>query len=342
VEILVISLVIIVVGIVAITLWYRSADRGRSTGTRFDRPAAPGAPPVPHRTDLRSGLRKSRQALGAKLGVLVSQDRVDDSFWDDLEDTLIGADVGVPSATAIVAAVKAERPADTAEAMEFLEAQLIGLFAGRSRTLALEGHPAVILVVGVNGGGKTTSIAKLAARLEAEGSTVVLGAADTYRAAADQQLRVWADRIGVPIIAGEAGADPASVAFDSYQSATARGSDVLMVDTAGRLQNQTNLMSELAKVANVLRREADRIDEVLLVIDGTTGQNAISQARSFTETVGVTGLIVTKLDGTARGGVAVAVEQELDVPVKFVGVGEGLLDLVPFDPAAFVDALVGS
>jgi fused signal recognition particle receptor len=342
VEILVLSIVMIVIAIITITIWYRSRDESSRSGQAFDQPSAPGAPPVPQRRDLRSRLSKSRQALGSRLGTLLQRGKLDETFWEDLEDTLVAADVGVTTSTALVAAVKAEQPADAAEAMRLVEDQLTELFAGRSRQLALDGEPAVILVVGVNGGGKTTSIAKLAAQLEADGTTVVLGAADTYRAAANEQLRVWADRIGVPIVAGAAGADPASVAFDAFSSTRARGADVLIVDTAGRLQNQANLMSELAKVANVLRREAGRIDEVLLVIDGTTGQNAISQARSFTEAVGVTGLILTKLDGTARGGVAVAVEQELDLPVKYIGVGEGIFDLVPFDPEDFVDALVGS
>ena len=341
-EILVLSIVIIVIAIIAIVVWYRSRSGAPPSDQAFDRAPAPGAPPIPQRRDLRSRLSKSRQALGSRLGALLQRGTLDDAFWDDLEDTLVAADVGVTTSTALVASVRAERPSGAAEAMQLVEDHLTALFAGRSRGLDLTGEPAVILVVGVNGGGKTTSIAKLAAQLEGAGSTVVLGAADTYRAAADQQLRVWADRIGVPIVAGASGADPASVAFDAYSSTRARGADVLIVDTAGRLQNQANLMEELAKIANVLRREAGEIDEVLLVIDGTTGQNAISQARSFTVAVGVTGLILTKLDGTARGGVAVAVEQELDLPVKYIGVGEGIVDLVPFDPEDFVDALVGS
>jgi fused signal recognition particle receptor len=287
-------------------------------------------------------LGKTRAALGSKLGVLLKRDKLDADFYQGVEETLVAADVGVHTSSELVEAVQGEHPGDPAEAMELVADRLVALFAGRSRSMDLEGEPAVILVVGVNGGGKTTSIAKLAAQLEAAGSSVVLGAADTYRAAADQQLRVWADRLGVPIVAGADGADPASVAFDAFSSTRARGADVLIVDTAGRLQNQANLMSELTKLANVLRREAGRIDEVLLVIDGTTGQNAISQARSFTAAVGVTGVILTKLDGTARGGVAVAVEQALDVPVKYIGVGEGIFDLVPFDPEEFVDALVGS
>ena len=199
-----------------------------------------------------------------------------------------------------------------------------------------------MLVVGVNGTGKTTSIAKLASQLRSDGSSVMLGAADTFRAAADEQLRTWADRVGVDIVSGQSGADPASVAFDAYQSASSRGIDVLIVDTAGRLQNKANLMDELSKVARILKREAGELNEVLLVIDGTTGQNAIAQARSFADAVGVTGIVLTKLDGTARGGVAIAMEEELDIPVKYIGVGEGVDDLMPFDPDQFVDALLGA
>jgi fused signal recognition particle receptor len=342
VEILLLSLIVIAIGIVAVVVWVRARDRAEPGPDTFVRSAAPGAPPVPERHDLKTGLGKTRRSLGPKLGALLGRGTIDASFWHDLEDTLVAADVGVPTATVVVNAVQAQAPADAAEAMEMVEMQLTQLLSGRDREIDLTGSPAVILVVGVNGGGKTTSIAKLSAQLEAGGSSVLLGAADTYRAAADQQLRVWADRVGVPVVTGGTGADPASVAFDALSSARARGIDVLIIDTAGRLQNQANLMSELGKVARVLEREAGSIDEVLLVIDGTTGQNAISQARSFTEAVGVTGLILTKLDGTARGGVAIAVEQELGIPVKYIGVGEGIFDLVPFDTEDFVDALVGS
>jgi len=342
VEIFILSLVIIVVAIVGVTVLFRLRGAKPPTDTAYTHSPSAGAAPVPVEAGLRGRLGKSRHAISSRLSTVLQRGAIDTAFWDELEDTLVASDIGVASASDLVAAVKGHKPATAAAAMTMLQGELVARFGGKDRSLELEGNPAVILVVGVNGGGKTTSIAKLAAMLERQGTSVVLAAADTYRAAADQQLRTWADRVGVPVVGGGEGADPASVAFDAYASAKARHAGAVVVDTAGRLQNQTNLMGELGKVANVLRREAGSLGEVLLVIDGTTGQNAISQARSFTAAVGVTGLVITKLDGTARGGVAVAVEHELDVPVKFIGVGEGLDDLVPFDPEAFVDALLGS
>jgi fused signal recognition particle receptor len=314
---------------------------------RGGEPAAPvrpagAVPTVPPPVGLRARLDKTRRALGDRLSVLIGRGRLDDEFWAELEDTLVAADVGVSAATDVVAKVRSSGPEDGNEARRVLQGELVDLFAGRDRTLQRENRPAVVLVVGVNGGGKTTSIAKLAARLTSEGAEVILGAADTFRAAADQQLRLWAERVGVELVGGQRGADPASVAFDAYQAGRARGADVVIIDTAGRLQNKANLMDELGKVARVLRRASGDLDEVLLVLDGTTGQNAIAQARSFTEAVGVTGIVITKLDGTAKGGVAVAVERELGIPVKFIGVGEGMDDLVAFDPEAFVDALLGT
>jgi len=291
---------------------------------------------------LRERLDKTRRALGERLGVAFGRGAVDHAFWAELEDSLVAADVGVATASRLVAAVRSRGPESGEAARTALEGELVSLFSGRERRISRASTPAVLLVVGVNGGGKTTSIAKLAAMLKAEGSTVVLGAADTFRAAADQQLRTWAGRVGVQVVGGAAGADPAAVAFDAYKAARAAGADVVIIDTAGRLQNKANLMDELGKVAKVLRREAGHLDEVLLVLDGTTGQNAIAQARTFTEAVGVTGIVITKLDGTARGGVAVAVEQELGIPVKYIGVGEGERDLIPFDPDMFVDALLGA
>lgn len=301
--------------------------------------ATPTAPEVPV---LRRRLGKTRQALADRLGGLFRASQLDVDFWADLEDSLVAADAGVSAATEIVEAVRGRGPADGQEARAMLAEELVKLFSGRDRSLQRAGAPSVVLVVGVNGGGKTTSIAKIAAQLQRDGDAVVLGAADTFRAAADAQLRTWADRVGVDVITGQSGADPASVAFDAYASAKAKGAGFVIVDTAGRLQNKANLMDELSKVARVLRREAGGIGEVLLVIDGTTGQNAIAQAKSFTDAVGVTGIVITKLDGTAKGGVAVAVERELGIPVKYIGVGEGVDDLVPFDPVAFVDALVGA
>ena len=292
---------------------------------------------------LRTRLGKTRQALSGRLAGLLSRSGLDDGFWQELEDALIAADLGVSTATRIVEEVRVARPGDGEEARAELQRHLVGLLAGRDRTLKRDHAPSVILVVGVNGTGKTTSIAKLAAHLQDdEGHTVVLGAADTFRAAAGDQLKTWGERVGVDVIGGQAGADPAAVAFDALHAAKARNADTIIVDTAGRLHSKANLMDELAKIARVLRREAGEIDEVLLVIDGTTGQNAIEQARTFTAAVGVSGIIVTKLDGTARGGMTIAVEEELDVPVKFIGVGEGMHDLVPFEPDAFVDALLGA
>jgi fused signal recognition particle receptor len=236
--------------------------------------------------------------------------------------------------------VRADRPEDGVQARDALVEELEALLANRDRTLRLDGSPAVVLVVGVNGTGKTTSIAKIANGLVEEDRTVVLGAADTFRAAADAQLREWGSRVGVLVVSGVEGADPASVAHDAVTAARENGDDVVIVDTAGRLHNQKNLMDELGKVMRVLESEASGVSEVLLVLDGTTGQNGITQAKAFTEAVGVTGVVLTKLDGTSRGGIAIAVERELGIPVKFVGVGEGMQDLIPFVPEEFVEALL--
>lgn len=289
---------------------------------------------------LATRLARSRRALGEALRDAFGRGAVDDAFWDSLEEALIGADVGVRTAADIVGRVREARPADPLAARDALHRELVATLGNRDRGLHLEGRPAVVMVVGVNGVGKTTSIAKLSARLLAEGRKPLLGAADTFRAAADTQLRVWAERVGVGLVGGSEGADPAAVAFDSYRAAKARGNDVLIVDTAGRLHSRTNLMAELEKMGRVLQREAGRIDEVLLVLDATAGQNGAVQAARFAASVEVTGIVLTKLDGTGRGGIVVAVEQELGVPVKLIGVGEGIDDLLPFEPEAFVDALL--
>jgi fused signal recognition particle receptor len=273
---------------------------------------------------------------------VLARDGFDGDFWSDVEDSLVAADVGVPAARRTVEAVRQRGPGTPEEVRGMLAGELVSLLGSRDRGLAAVGDPTVVLVVGVNGSGKTTTIAKLADQLNTEGNPVLLGAADTFRAAAADQLKTWAARIGVDIVAGESGADPASVAYDSFHAAKARGAGLVLIDTAGRLHSKSNLMDELGKVARVLRREAGDIDEVLLVLDGTTGQNAIDQARAFTDVVGVTGIVLTKLDGTARGGVAIAVEQDLGIPVKYIGVGESVEDLIPFDPEAFVDALLGA
>lgn len=308
----------------------------RSRGTTV------AAPPTTALPELGTRLSKSRSAMGGALKSVFGRDTIDHDFWESLEEVLIGSDVGVGASTAIVERVRAGDPSSTHDAQARLKSEVLAALAGRDRDMHLIGSPAVIMVVGVNGTGKTTSIAKIAKQLENAGSTTLLGAADTFRAAADTQLRTWADRVGVEIVSGQEGADPASVAFDAVAAAKARNKDVVMIDTAGRLHSKRNLMDELSKIRRVVEREAGAIDEVLLVLDATAGQNGIAQAKQFQETAGVTGIVLSKLDGTAKGGVVVAIEQELGVPVKFIGVGEGMDDMIPFEPEAFVDALLGS
>jgi fused signal recognition particle receptor len=261
-------------------------------------------------------------------------------FWQEMEEALIEADVGVAVAAGVVERVRRAKPDNVAVARRMLREELESSFAGVDRSLNLDGSPAVILIVGVNGSGKTTSIAKLAGRLIAEGRRPLLAAADTFRAAADAQLKTWAERVGVPVVAGKEGSDPAAVAFDGLSAARARDKDVLIVDTAGRLHAKQHLMAELAKIRRVLERDGGKVAESLLVLDATSGQNGIAQVREFAKSVGLTGIVLTKLDGTAKGGIVVAVEQELGVPVKFVGVGEGVDDLLPFDPSEFVTELL--
>lgn len=339
-------LIILITAVVVIALFglvivrVLGRDRYGDIAEPADRLEATATAPAP--TGLRTRLGKTRQALAGSLSGLLRRSELDAEFWTDLEDTLVAADLGVATASAVVGEVRAANPADGEAARIVLENRLIEMLADKNRTIAKDSEPSVVLVVGVNGTGKTTSIAKLAAQFAAEGDTVVLGAADTFRAAAGDQLKEWGSRIGVAVIGGEAGADPASVAYDAFHSGKNDGADRVIVDTAGRLHSKANLMDELSKVAKVLRREAGEIDETLLVIDGTTGQNAVEQARVFTDAVGVSGIVITKLDGTSRGGMAIAVERELDVPVKYIGVGEGINDLVPFDPDSFVDALLGA
>ena len=253
---------------------------------------------VPH---LRSPLLKTRRALGARITSALGRSQLDSEFWSELVNSLIASDMGVAAAGRIVESVRGQAPRDGHGARSALSKELRELFSGKDRSLSRTVSPSVILVVGANGTGKTTSIAKLAGLLQREGARVLLGAADTFRAAADQQLRTWAARVGVDIVFGQEGADPAAVAYDALQSAKAKGHDVVIVDTAGRLQTKVNLMDELGKIARVLRKDAGEIDEVLLVIDGTTGQNALVQAEMFTAAVGVTGIVLTKLDGSARG-----------------------------------------
>ncbi len=337
--------IVIALALVALVAFF--VVRPRVGRTRTGREAPPAAKPKPEATapaprGLRDRLAKTRRALSDRLTGVFSRSGFDADFWTDIEDSLVAADVGVAAAEKAVAAVRKSNPEDPAAVRGLLAGELVAQLASADRHLEVSATPAVILVVGVNGSGKTTTIAKLAQQLNTPDHPVLLGAADTFRAAATDQLKAWADRIGVDIVTAESGADPASVAYDSYHAARARGAGVVLVDTAGRLHSKSNLMDELGKVARVLRREAGDIAEVLLVLDGTTGQNAIGQAKAFTDVVGVTGIILTKLDGTARGGVAIAVEQALGIPVKYIGVGEGVEDLIPFDPEAFVDALLGA
>ena len=304
-------------------------------------PAASPTIAPPAERSLGERLARTRHAVGDRLSGLFGRDTIDDTFWSELEETLITGDVGVATATSVVEGVRATRPTETSAAHDSLRRELIGLFAGRDRALATGGNPAVMVIVGVNGTGKTTSIAKLSHRLVGEGKRVVLGAADTFRAGASEQLKTWADRVGADFVGGGAESDPAAVAFRALAHGKEVGADVVIIDTAGRLHSNRNLMEELEKIIRVLTREAGSIDETLLVLDATTGQTAIAQAHTFTDVVGVTGIVLSKLDGTARGGVVVAVEQDLDLPVKLIGVGEGMEDLISFEPQPFVDALLG-
>jgi len=288
---------------------------------------------------LRDSLSKSRRALTQQLAV-AAFDPADEEAWERLEEALITADVGVPATAELVQRLEARGGLTTLD--EPLAEELASLL-GEPGTLDVSARPAVVLVVGVNGTGKTTTIGKLAAKLAGRGHSVLLAAADTFRAAAEEQLEAWAERAGADFVGSPRGGDPAAVAYDAIEAATARGRDVVIVDTAGRLHTQKNLMDELAKVRRVI---AGRLDgapqETLLVVDATTGQNGLQQARLFAEAVDVSGVVLTKLDGSAKGGIAVAIAHELGLPVTLVGVGEGLDDLRPFDPQDFARALVGS
>jgi fused signal recognition particle receptor len=289
---------------------------------------------------LRESLTASRQALTRELLF----DPSDDTAWERIEEALIAADCGVPATVEIVQRLEAREPKSQADLVEGLEDVVADLVSadGQER-LGLDGPPTVVLVVGVNGTGKTTTIGKLAHRLRESGRSVVLAAADTFRAAAEEQLEIWAERAGADFVGAQRGADPAAVAFDAIAAAEARGRDVVIVDTAGRLHTQTNLMEELAKIRRVI---AGRLEgaphETLLVLDATTGQNGLRQAQLFDDAVRVSGVALTKLDGTAKGGIAVAVTHDLGLPVKLIGVGESLDDLQPFDPRDFARALISA
>jgi fused signal recognition particle receptor len=306
------------------------------------------APPEGRLERLRGRLARSQNALGRSLLGLIGGGDLDEASWEEVEDTLLIADLGPTVTTSVVTQLRsrlASKDVRTdADAREVLREVLITeLQPGLDRSvraLPHDDHPSVLLVVGVNGTGKTTTVGKLARVLVADGRRVVLGAADTFRAAAADQLQIWASRVGAEVVRGAEGADPASVAFDAVDRGIAAGADVVVIDTAGRLHTKTGLMDELGKVKRVVTRRA-AVDEVLLVLDATIGQNGLAQARVFAEVVDITGAVLTKLDGTAKGGIVFRVQQELGVPVKLVGLGEGPDDLAPFEPAAFVDALLG-
>ncbi|WP_250288974.1 signal recognition particle-docking protein FtsY [Streptomyces atroolivaceus] len=297
---------------------------------------------------LRARLARSQNSLGKGLLTLLSRDNLDEDTWEEIEDTLLTADVGVAPTQELVERLRERvrvlgtRTPD--ELRTLLREELVTLlgpdFDRAVRTEGGDGTPGVVMVVGVNGTGKTTTTGKLARVLVADGRSVVLGAADTFRAAAADQLQTWGERVGARTVRGPEGGDPASIAFDAVKEGIAEGADVVLIDTAGRLHTKTGLMDELGKVKRVVEKHGP-LDEILLVLDATTGQNGLVQARVFAEVVDITGIVLTKLDGTAKGGIVIAVQRELGVPVKLIGLGEGPDDLAPFEPGAFVDALIG-
>jgi fused signal recognition particle receptor len=324
---------------------YREAQAPAPSQPTLERPP----PSAGRMIRLRARLARSQSGFGTALLGLLSRDRLDDDTWDEIEEVLITADVGVTSAQQITSdlrmkvKVEGTRTPDDVRSMlrDELLAQVETAATRALRTQRHEGRPAVLLMVGVNGTGKTTTCGKLARSLVGDGQTVVLGAADTFRAAAADQLQTWGERVGAHTVRSDKdGADPASVAFDAVSTGIEQEADVVLVDTAGRLHNKNDLMDELGKVKRVIEKRT-AVDEVLLVLDATTGQNGLRQARVFAEVVDVTGIVLTKLDGTAKGGIVIAVQRELGVPVKLVGLGEGPDDLAPFDPETFVDAILG-
>ncbi|MFE1558854.1 signal recognition particle-docking protein FtsY [Streptomyces sp. NPDC058734] len=318
-------------------------------------PEAPAAPEieVPEPTAgrlvrLRARLARSQNSLGKGLLTLLSREHLDEDTWEEIEETLLIADVGVAPTQELVERlrerVKVLGTRTPAELRTLLKEELLTLvgtdFDRAVKTESAADAPGVVMVVGVNGTGKTTTTGKLARVLVADGRSVVLGAADTFRAAAADQLQTWGERVGARTVRGPEGGDPASIAYDAVKEGIAEGADVVLIDTAGRLHTKTGLMDELGKVKRVVEKHGP-LDEILLVLDATTGQNGLTQARVFAEVVDITGIVLTKLDGTAKGGIVVAVQRELGVPVKLVGLGEGPDDLAPFEPEAFVDALIG-
>ena len=346
--VLVVAAVALVVVAVSVVVLVR-ARRGRTVG---DGRSSQGGDDSPESrpggsASLWGRLARTRALLSEALASVRSRSSSEEA-WSGLSEALIRAEVGAATAAEVIAGARArasaaEKSEGPEGVLESLRAELMGRLGGHDRSLAGDtggGGPAVWLFVGVNGVGKTTTIGKLARREAGNGAGVMLAAGDTFRAAAAEQLAAWADRAGAGIVRGSPGADPSSVVYDAVESAAARGAAVVMADTAGRFHNRSNLMEELRKIRRVAAKGAGEVTETLLVLDATTGQNGLVQAREFTEAVDVTGVVLTKLDGSAKGGIVVAVQEDLGVPVKLVGLGEGIDDLVPFDEAAFVDALL--
>jgi fused signal recognition particle receptor len=336
-----------------------SADTGPVETVPVEAPIEAETPPAPvveqpaptagRLVRLRARLSRSQNSLGRGLLAVLSRDHLDEDAWEEIEDSLIGADVGVEATQVIVERLRERVRVLGTRTVDEVRAQLAEELTtalepdmDRSlRTAPHDGRPAVVLVVGVNGAGKTTTCGKIGRVLIADGRTVLFGAADTFRAAASEQLATWGERVGAETVRGPEGGDPASVAFDAVKRGIDTGIDTVLVDTAGRLQNKVGLMDELGKVKRVVEKHGP-VDETLLILDATTGQNGLEQARVFTEAVDVTGVVLTKLDGTAKGGIVIAVQRKLGIPVKLIGLGEGPDDLAPFEPAAFVEALLGT
>jgi fused signal recognition particle receptor len=328
------------------------AEPGTAPESPVAEPQAPVAPTLerPESTAsrlvrLRQRLAGSNNALGRGLLSLISRDKLDEDTWEGIEDVLLTSDIGVAPTQELVESLRTRlRVEGSGDPRSVLREELVKLvdptMDRRLEVTGADGNPGVVLVVGVNGAGKTTTVGKIARILVAEDRSVVLGAADTFRAAATEQLTTWGERVGVEVVRGPEGSDPASVAFEAVKAGATGHLDTVIVDTAGRLQNKQGLMDELGKVKRVIEKQAP-VTEVLLVLDATTGQNGLIQARVFSEAVDVTGIVLTKLDGSAKGGIVVQVQRELGVPVKLVGLGEGPDDLAPFSPEAFVDALLG-
>lgn len=295
---------------------------------------------------IKQGLQKTRNSISEGINSIVNSfTKIDEELFDELEEILIMSDIGVNTATEICNSlrrrIKETGVTDPSQIKRMMKDIIIEML-GSDEGLRLDTKPSVILVIGVNGVGKTTSIGKIAAQLKAEGKSVILGAADTFRAAAADQLGIWAERAGVPMVKSADGTDPASVVFDTLASARAKHADVVICDTAGRLHNKKNLMEELAKINRVIAREMPESSvETLLVLDAATGQNAVNQAREFKSVTNITGIVLTKLDGTAKGGIVIAIKNELNIPVKFIGVGEGIDDLQPFSAEEFADGIFG-